>query len=183
MQIETTPLKDVYLITVQRFGDARGWFSEVFRESVFREATGRDLSFVQVNESFSEGNILRGIHFQNPHPQGKLVRVSRGEVFDVAVDLRRSSPTFGKWYGAYLSEDNCRQLWIPAGFGHGFYVTGQCAHFIYHCTDYYHPECEHTLRFDDPELNIAWPVPRGVTPLTSAKDLNGVFFKELEPFA
>ena len=158
MEITATPLKDVYLITVKRFGDARGWFSEVFRESVFREATGRDLSFVQVNESFSEGNILRGIHFQNPHPQGKLVRVSRGEVFDVAVDLRKGSATYGKWYGVELSDENKKQFLIPKGFAHGFLVRSDTAEFCYKCDDFYHPDDEGGLAWNDPAIGVDWGI-------------------------
>lgn len=170
MIIEKTAIPEVLLITNKKFGDARGYFSEILRINELNDATGREINFVQINESLSGPNILRGIHFQNPHSQGKLVRVVAGEVFDVAVDLRKSSPTFGKWVGEILSADNGKQLWIPEGFGHGFYVTGEKAHFVYHCTDYYSPQSEQCIRFDDPSINIKWPIPQGLTPQLSPKD-------------
>lgn len=182
MIIEETPIPGVLVLSNKRFGDARGWFSEVFRKQEFEEAAGRSVTFVQTNESYSDHNILRGIHFQNPHPQGKLVRVVEGEVFDVAVDLRKSSLTCGHWFGITLSADNGKQLWIPEGFGHGFYVTGKCAHFVYECTDYYHPESEHSLIFNDPSVQIKWPFSNEILPLTSPKDLKGKLLNELSLF-
>ena len=179
MHIEETQLPGVLVLTNKKYGDERGWFSEVFRKKEFEEAVGHPLNFVQTNESYSEHNILRGIHFQNPHPQGKLVRVVEGEVFDVAVDLRKSSPTCGQWFGISLSAENGTLLWIPEGFGHGFYVTGKCAHFVYECTDYYHPETEQCLIFNDPSVQVNWPLSTGNGPLTSHKDLNGKLFNEL----
>lgn len=182
MHIEESSIPGVLVLSNRRFGDARGWFSEVFRKQEFEEAVGHPVNFVQTNESFSEHNILRGIHFQNPHPQGKLVRVVEGEVFDVAVDLRKSSPTFGRWFGITLSADNEKQLWVPEGLGHGFYVTGKCAHFVYECTDYYHPEAEGTLIFNDPSVQVQWPFIEGTSPITSQKDLNGKLLEELQLF-
>lgn len=182
MHIEETSIPGVLVLSNRRFGDARGWFSEVFRKKEFEEAVGHPVNFVQINESYSEHNILRGIHFQNPHSQGKLVRVVEGEVFDVAVDLRKSSPTCGKWFGITLSADNGKQLWVPEGFGHAFYVTGSCAHFVYECTDYYHPEAECSLRYNDSSIGIDWPIAESLEPLTSAKDNNGVPFAQLKLF-
>ena len=182
MIIEETPIPGVQILSNKRYGDSRGWFSEVFRKQEFEEAVGHSVTFVQTNESFSEHNILRGIHFQNPHPQGKLVRVVEGEVFDVAVDLRKSSQTFGQWYGITLSADNGKQLWVPEGFGHGFYVTGTKAHFVYECTDYYHPESEKTILYNDPYIGIEWPLKDNNPPLTSTKDLQGSHFNSVHLF-
>lgn len=178
MMIEQTSISEVLLITNKKFGDNRGWFSEVFRLSEFEKAVGGQYKFVQTNESFSTHNILRGIHYQNPYPQGKLVRVVSGEVFDVAVDLRKNSPTFKQWVGVTLSAQNGRQLWVPPGFGHGFYVTGDHAHFVYECTDYYSPKTEHCIMYNDPELDIKWPVLNGENPLVSEKDRKGKAFKD-----
>ena len=182
MYIEETQLPGILVLTNKKYGDDRGWFSEVFRKNEFEEAVGHPVNFVQTNESYSEHNILRGIHFQNPHPQGKLVRVVEGEVFDVAVDLRKSSPTCGQWFGITLSSENGKLMWIPEGFGHGFYVTGSCAHFVYECTDYYHPEAEGSLIFNDPKIAIDWPIMEGVQPLTSPKDLKASYFDSLTLF-
>lgn len=177
MIIEKTSIPEVLIITNKKFGDDRGWFSEVFRFSEFDKVVGGQYRFVQTNESFSLHNILRGIHYQNPNPQGKMVRVVSGEVFDVAVDLRKHSPTFKQWVGVMLSAQNGRQLWVPPGFGHGFYVTGEHAHFVYACTDYYSPQTEHCIAYDDPELDIKWPVISGKTPLVSVKDRQGKFLR------
>ena len=177
MIIERTSIPDVLIITNKKFGDERGWFSEVFRHDEFVAAAG-NYNFVQSNESFSAHNILRGIHYQNPHPQGKLVKVVAGEVFDVAVDLRKSSPTFKQWVGVTLSAENGKQLWIPPGFGHGFYVTGEHAYFIYNCTDYYAPKSEHCIAYNDADLNIKWPLRPGVEPLVSNKDKLGLSFEQ-----
>lgn len=178
MNIIQTPIKDLLIIENKKFGDDRGWFAEAFRLNEFQQYQS-NLNFVQCNESFSSKNILRGIHFQNPNSQGKLVKVVRGEVFDVAVDLRVNSQTFGKWFGITLSQDNNTQLWVPPGFGHGFYVTGECAHFIYSCTDYYNKDAEHCLKFDDAKVNIQWPITDYSKVILSEKDAKGLSLDEL----
>ena len=169
IQVETCEIEGLKIITPQVFGDARGYFCETYHAEQFREA-GIDVVFVQDNESASKGGVLRGLHFQNNFPQDKLVRVIRGAVFDVAVDLRKNSATFGKWHGVLLSEENKKQFFIPKGFAHGFYVTGEFAAFTYKCSDFYHPEDEGGIAFDDPLIGIAWPIPAGQTPLLSEKD-------------
>ncbi len=151
---------------------------ETFRETWFRENVA-DVTFVQDNHSKSSRGILRGLHYQSKHTQGKLVRVISGEVFDVAVDIRDGSPTFGQWAGAYLSAENCHQLWVPAGFAHGFYVTSEYAEFVYKCTDYYHPESEYSLRWDDSDIGIAWPLQEGKKPQLSEKDKCGLTLGEI----
>lgn len=168
MKIEATSLPDVLLLEPTVHGDARGYFMETFRQSWFSQR-GIDALFVQDNQSRSAQGILRGLHYQLEFPQGKLVRVLSGEVYDVAVDLRRSSPTFRQWVGVTLSADNHRQLWVPPGFAHGFYVTSETAEIAYKCTEYYHPEDDHSLRWDDPELGIKWPLVNA-EPVLSAKD-------------
>ncbi len=173
MKFEATPLQDVYLVKPHVFGDPRGFFLETWNAETFR-AAGFDLPFVQDNHSRSARGILRGLHYQTEHTQGKLVRVTSGEVFDVVVDLRRSSPTLGQWYGEYLSADNHRMLWIPPGFAHGFYVTSDYADFQYKCTDIYHPASEVSLAWDDPTVGIEWPIPDGELPQLSAKDAEGL---------
>jgi dTDP-4-dehydrorhamnose 3,5-epimerase len=173
MKFEATPLQDVYLVKPNVFGDPRGFFLETWNAATFR-AAGFDLNFVQDNHSRSARGILRGLHYQTEHTQGKLVRVTSGEVFDVAVDLRRSSPTLGKWYGEYLSAENHRMLWVPPGFAHGFYVTSEYADFQYKCTDIYHPASEVCLAWDDPTVGIDWPIPDGELPKLSAKDAEGL---------
>ena len=172
MKFIATPLQGVYLLEPQVFGDARGFFLETWNSSTFRDA-GLDIDFVQDNHSRSASGILRGLHFQTEHPQGKLVRVTSGEVFDVAVDLRRSSPTVGHWYGVNLSATNHRMLWVPPGFAHGFYVLSEYADFLYKCTDIYHPASEKTLAWDDPAVGITWPLLAGSAPQLSAKDAAG----------
>lgn len=172
MQVTTTSLPGVLLIEPQVFGDERGFFFESHNARRFNEAVGREVTFVQDNHSRSAKHVLRGLHYQNPRPQGKLVRVIAGEVFDVAVDLRRASPTFGHWTGHVLSARNKQQLWIPEGFAHGFVVLSDYAEFLYKTTDYWHPEAEHCLRWDDPELAIDWPL-AGVEPQLSGKDMAG----------
>jgi dTDP-4-dehydrorhamnose 3,5-epimerase len=157
MNVRPTSIPDVLLVEPKVFGDARGFFFESFNQRVLEAAVGRDLRFVQDNHSLSAKGVLRGLHYQLPHPQGKLVRVVRGEVFDVAVDLRRESATFGRWVGEALSAENKRQLWIPEGFAHGFLVLSDSAEFLYKTTDYWYREHEHCIRWDDPELAIAWP--------------------------
>lgn len=168
MEITATDIPDLLLLTPKLHGDDRGYFMETFRQSHFEEQ-GLDVSFVQDNQSKSVQGTLRGLHYQLENPQGKLLRVLSGEVFDVAVDLRRSSSFFGRWVGVTLSAANRKQFWIPAGFAHGFYVTSKTAEITYKCTEYYHPEDEHCLLWNDPELAIDWPLVNPA-PLLSAKD-------------
>ena len=172
--MEYTPLDipDVVLCTPQVFGDERGFFLETFRQSEF-EAHCAPLTFVQDNHSKSSQGILRGLHYQIENTQGKLVRVVVGEVFDVAVDMRRSSPTFGSWVGATLSAENKQMLWVPPGFAHGFYVTTETAEFVYKCTDVYSPEHERSLVWNDPDVGIDWPLVDGAAPTLSDKDAAG----------
>jgi dTDP-4-dehydrorhamnose 3,5-epimerase len=181
MKFEATPLRDAYLIEPRVFGDQRGFFMETWNAEVFHNA-GFDMHFVQDNHSRSAGGILRGMHYQTEHTQGKLVRVTSGEVYDVIVDLRRSSPTLGQWYGVSLSADNHRMLWVPAGFAHGFYATSDSADFQYKCTDLYHPESEVCLAWNDPTVAIEWPNERAGPPLLSAKDSAGLSWEELPLF-
>jgi len=181
MTFEPTPLAGLYLLQPSVFGDERGFFLESWNAATFREA-GFDLDFVQDNHSRSAQGILRGLHFQTEHPQGKLVRVTSGTVFDVAVDLRRSSPSFGQWYGVELSAANHRMLWVPPGFAHGFYVLSEYADFQYKCTDYYHPASEVSLAWDDSTVGIAWPIPADAPPRLSAKDAAGLSWAELPLF-
>jgi dTDP-4-dehydrorhamnose 3,5-epimerase len=183
MRITATAIADVLVMEPQVFGDARGFFLESYKHEVFREATGLEPHFVQDNHSRSGRGVLRGLHYQVRHPQGKLVRVVRGAVFDVAVDLRRSSPTFGRWVGTELNEDNHRQLWVPAGFAHGFLVLSESADFLYKTTDYYHPAHERCIAWNDPTLDVAWPLERlSGSPRVSAKDAAGAPFAEAECF-
>lgn len=171
MQVVQTRIPEVLIFEPKIFGDDRGFFFESFNQRLFAQATGRSLDFVQDNHSKSARNVLRGLHYQIRQPQGKLVRVTAGEVFDVAVDLRRASPTFGQWVGVHLSADNKRQLWVPEGFAHGFLVLSESAEFLYKTTDFYAPEHERCLRWDDPALAIEWPL-QGA-PILSAKDEQG----------
>lgn len=180
MQVIQTALPDVLIIEPKVFGDSRGFFMESYNAHRFREVTGLDVDFVQDNHSRSGKGVLRGLHYQIRQPQGKLVRVVRGSVFDVAVDLRRNSPAFGKWVGVELSEDNHRQLWIPPGFGHGFLVLSESADFLYKATDYYAPEHERCVRWNDPAVAIAWPLDG--EPVLSAKDRDGKPLGEAEVF-
>lgn len=170
MKVTPTALPEVLLLEPRVFGDTRGFFLESYNERVFREATGLDVAFVQDNHSRSARNVLRGIHYQVVRPQGKLVRVVSGAVFDVAVDLRRSSPTFGRWVGAELSADNHRQLWIPPGFGHGFLVRSDLADFLYKATDYWVAEHDRAVRWNDSTLAVDWPLADCAPPIVSAKD-------------
>lgn len=181
MRVVETPIPDLLVLEPKVFGDARGFFLESWNERTFQKATGVTLPFVQDNHSRSARGVLRGLHYQLRQPQGKLVRVVRGSGFDVAVDLRQTSPTFGRWYGLDLTEDNHRQLWIPPGFGHGFLVTSESADFLYKATDYYAPEDERCLMWNDPTLAIAWPI-GGLAPLLSAKDREGLPLTEAEVF-
>lgn len=166
--VTPTALADVLILEPKVFGDARGFFFESFNARDFAQATGVQAEFVQDNHSKSRQGVLRGLHYQISHPQGKLVRVTQGDVFDVAVDLRRSSPGFGRWVGVHLSADNHRQLWVPPGFAHGFVVLSETAEFLYKTTDYWYPEHERSLRWNDPALAIDWPL-QG-EPLLAAKD-------------
>jgi dTDP-4-dehydrorhamnose 3,5-epimerase len=168
MNVITTSIPDVLIIEPQVFADERGFFFESFNQRRWRQQTGLDTVFVQENHSRSGKNVLRGLHYQIQQPQGKLVRVIVGEVFDVAVDIRKSSPTFGQWQGVLLSADNKKQFWVPEGFAHGFVVLSEVAEFLYLTTDYYAPEHERAIRWDDPQLNISWPH-RG-KPILSDKD-------------
>ena len=179
--VTPTALPDVLILEPKVFGDARGFFFESFNQRDFAQATGLNVQFVQDNHSRSVKGVLRGLHYQIQHPQGKLVRVTQGEVFDVVVDLRRHSPQFGKWEGVLLSADNKRQLWVPPGFAHGFVVTSDTAEFLYKTTDYYHPEFECSLRWNDPTVGVQWPTE--TTPLLAAKDIAGKLFAEASAFA
>lgn len=179
MEVIPTSIPDVKLIKPKVFGDERGFFMETWNARVFAEA-GIDATFVQDNHSRSVQHTLRGLHYQIQQPQGKLVRVTRGDVFDVAVDLRKSSPTFGLWVGEVLSEENQHQLWVPPGFAHGFYVMSGSADFQYKCTDFYAPEHECCIRWNDPELGIAWPLSGVVEPLVSEKDSRGTWLEQAE---
>lgn len=174
-------IPDVVLVTPHLFGDERGFFMETWHARRFEEA-GIPAQFVQDNHSLSARNILRGLHYQIRQPQGKLVRVVSGEVFDVAVDLRRGSTTYGHWTAACLSSQNKQQMWIPPGFAHGFLVLSEQAEFVYKCTDFYAPEHERTLLWNDPELDIAWPLPGGRDPVVSAKDAAGTSFSQAEVY-
>ncbi|WP_444945010.1 dTDP-4-dehydrorhamnose 3,5-epimerase [Microbulbifer sp. ZKSA006] len=177
MKVIETEIPDVKIIEPRVFGDERGFFFESFRDDFFVDKCVNKF-FVQDNHSRSSQGILRGLHYQTEQTQGKLVRVIQGEVFDVAVDLRKSSPTFGKWVGAYLSAENKRQLWIPEGFAHGFYVTSESAEFVYKCTDYYAPNYEQSILWNDPDLNITWPISEGQEPQLSPKDCDGRRFRD-----
>lgn len=180
MKITPTELPDVLLIEPKIFGDERGFFFESFNARSFAESTGISTPFVQDNHSRSARNVLRGLHFQVQQVQGKLVRVTSGSVYDVSVDLRRGSSTFGQWTGTTLSAENRRMLWIPPGFGHGFLVTSDAAEFLYKTTDYWAPAHERCIKWDDPQLAIQWPL-QGV-PIVSAKDQQGLLLKDAEVF-
>ena len=180
MNVIPTELPDVLLLEPRVFGDERGFFFESFNARAFAEATGVTREFVQDNHSRSVRGVLRGLHYQISQPQGKLVRVVAGEVFDVAIDLRRGSPTFGRWAGVNLSAENKRMMWVPEGFAHGFLVLSESAEFLYKTTDYYAPEHERCIRWDDPQLAIGWPLQEA--PQLSAKDRSGVVLAEAELF-
>jgi dTDP-4-dehydrorhamnose 3,5-epimerase len=184
MKVTRTVIPDVLILEPKVFGDGRGFFLESFNERVFTEATGVQAHFVQDNHSRSAKGVLRGLHYQVQQAQGKLVRVAQGEVFDVAVDLRRSSPSFGRWVGEYLSAENHRQLWVPPGFAHGFLVLSGSADFLYKTTDYYAAEHERCIAWDDPALGIRWPVDRlgGVRLQLSAKDSQACGLASAEVF-
>ncbi|PYF79842.1 dTDP-4-dehydrorhamnose 3,5-epimerase [Marinomonas alcarazii] len=177
MNVIKTNIDGVVIIEPKVFGDERGFFLETFQAERYKELAGIDLPFVQDNHSRSGKNVLRGLHFQKTNPQGKLVRVVRGEVFDVAVDIRKDSPTYGLWAGVILSEENKRQFWVPPGLAHGFVVLSDVADFEYKCTDYYDPTDEGCLMWNDPTVGIEWP--EGIEPILSAKDQNGLTLGEL----
>jgi dTDP-4-dehydrorhamnose 3,5-epimerase len=180
MQVTPTAVPDVLVIDPKVFGDARGFFFESFNRRAFREATGLDLDLVQDNHSRSARNVLRGLHYQIQQPQGKLVRCIAGEVFDVAVDIRRASPHFGKWAAVTLSAENKRTVWVPPGFAHGFLVVSEHAEILYKTTDYYAPQHERSIAWNDPDLAIAWPL--AGEPVLSAKDVAGVRLRDAEVF-
>jgi dTDP-4-dehydrorhamnose 3,5-epimerase len=185
MQLIDTPLRDVKLLQPKRFGDSRGWFAEVFNQSTFA-ASGLPTQFVQDNQSFSRRGVLRGLHYQLGQPQGKLVRLLSGHIWDVAVDLRRDSPDFGKWAGFHLKaespDDPLQLLWIPEGFAHGFLVLSDTAQVLYKTTNLYHPAGERSILWNDPTLNIAWPLDalNGIAPAVSAKDALGTPFQSAD---
>jgi dTDP-4-dehydrorhamnose 3,5-epimerase len=181
MNVIRTAIPEVVLIEPKVFGDARGFFFESFNQKAFNDATGTNHQFVQDNHSRSAQGVLRGLHYQIQQPQGKLVRVVRGAVIDVAVDIRKSSPTFGQWVAEELSEDNHRQLWVPPGFAHGFVVLSEMAEFLYKTTDYYAPAFERCIAWDDPTLAIDWRL-QGAQPLLSAKDAQGLPLAKAELF-
>lgn len=178
MRATPTAIPDVMILEPKVFGDERGFFFESFNQKAFKEATGLDVDFVQDNHSKSARNVLRGLHYQVQQPQGKLVRVVQGEVFDAAVDIRKGSPTFGQWVGVHLSAENKKQLWIPPGLAHGFVVLSETAEFLYKTTDYYAPAYERCICWNDPEIGIEWPIVG--EPLLSAKDKAGVGLAQAE---
>ena len=181
MKVTPTSIPSVLIIEPKVFGDTRGFFFESSNQRDFNQATGLDVNFVQDNHSRSSKGVLRGLHYQIQQPQGKLVRVVRGSIFDVTVDLRKSSPTFGQWVGMELNEDNHCQLWIPPGFAHGFYVLSDSADFLYKTTDYYAPEFECSLIWNDPTIGIEWPL--NTQPIISTKDVQGKKLADAEVFA
>ena len=183
MRIVDTEIPDVKIIEPAVFGDARGFFFESFNEQKFADVTGITDRFVQDNHSRSVRGVLRGLHYQIQQPQGKLVRVTHGEVFDVVVDLRRSSPTFGRHVCATLSADNKRMMWVPAGFAHGFLVTSESAEFLYKTTDYYAPAFERSLRWNDPDIAVPWPLDAAAPPQLKAADANAPLLADAETFA
>lgn len=182
MEFIPTRLPEVILIKPKVFGDPRGYFLESWQQQKFADA-GIHASFVQDNHSHSSQWILRGMHYQIQHTQGKLVRVSRGAVFDVAIDMRRSSPNFGKWVGVELSHTNHHMLWVPPGFAHGFLALSETVDFLYKCTDLYAPQYERTIRWDDPDVGIEWPIPAGITPQLAARDAQASGIKMAEAFS
>ena len=179
--VTRTRLSDVMILQPKVFGDERGFFFESFNQRDFESATGLNPQFVQDNHSRSSMGVLRGLHYQIQHPQGKLVRVAQGEIFDVVVDLRKSSPQFGQWVGIHLSADNKLQLWVPPGFAHGFVTLSESAELLYKTTDYWYPEFERSLLWNDPDVAIHWPIQQ--TPLLAAKDRDGSLLAQAEAFA
>ena len=182
MNVISTSISEVLIIEPRVFGDSRGFFFESFNQKNFGQATGLDVNFVQDNHSRSVRGVLRGLHYQIEQPQGKLVRVVRGEVFDVAVDIRKSSPTFGRWVGVELTEGNNRQLWVPPGFAHGFYVLSSSADFLYKTTEYYFPDLDRSVLWNDPALAVSWPIRADIPPIISAKDKNAPRLIDAELF-
>lgn len=182
LTVTLTAVNGVFIIEPKVFGDERGWFTETFNAQDFAQATDLDVQFVQDNHSFSRQATLRGMHYQLEKTQGKLVRVVAGSVFDVAVDLRQDSSTYGKWVGVELSAENHKQLWIPAGMAHGFLVLTPTAEFLYKTTDYYHPQSEVCLAWNDPAVGIEWPLAPGVTPNLNAKDAAGLSWEQVPKF-
>jgi len=181
MKVIPTNIPDVLIIEPKVFGDSRGFFFESFNQNAFNDATGQNAQFVQDNHSRSAKGVLRGLHYQIQQPQGKLVRVTSGAVFDVAVDIRKSSPTFGQWVGVELNTENHRQLWVPAGFAHGFVVLSETADFLYKTTNYYAPEFERCITWNDPSIGINWPT--DMEPQLSGKDQQGLLLSDAEVFA
>lgn len=181
MKVVPTRIPDVLILEPKVFGDARGFFMESFNARTFRDAAQLNVTFVQDNHSRSARHVLRGLHYQVQRPQGKLVQVVHGAVFDVAVDIRKSSPTFGRWVGEELSDANHRQMWIPPGMAHGFLVLSDSADFLYKTTDYYAPEFERCIRWDDPDIGIQWPIQQ--TPMLSGRDQAGPHLQQAELFA
>jgi len=182
LQVTPTAIPDVLVLEPKVFGDTRGWFTESFNAHDFAQATGLDVEFVQDNHSFSRQWTLRGLHYQLEHTQGKLVRVTVGSVFDVAVDLRKNSATFGKWVGEVLSAENHKQLWVPPGFAHGFLVLSETADFLYKTSDYYDPQSEVCLSWCDPTVAIQWPIPLGKQALLNVKDAAGLAWEKAAKF-
>ena len=181
--VTPTAIPEVLVLEPKVFGDARGFFFESFNARDFAQATGLNVEFVQDNHSKSARGVLRGLHYQIQHAQGKLVRVTQGAVFDVAVDIRKGSSTFGKWFGLELSAENKKQLWVPAGLAHGFLVTSESAEFLYKTTDYYHPEFERSILWNDPAIGIDWPLHwLHAPPLLATKDINAMYLKEIDVF-
>ena len=180
MIVVLTKISDVLIIQPQIFGDERGFFLESFNQKIFCEKTGLNVEFVQDNHSRSVQNVLRGLHYQIQQPQGKLIRVVAGKILDVAVDIRRNSPTFGQWVSCYLSAENRHQLWVPAGFAHGFLVVSEMAEVLYKTTDYYAPQYERSIRWDDPDLSINWNL--DAAPILSSKDKAGALLKDAEVY-
>jgi dTDP-4-dehydrorhamnose 3,5-epimerase len=179
--VTPTAIPEVLILEPKVFGDSRGFFFESFNAKAFAQASGLNVSFVQDNHSKSACGVLRGLHYQIQHAQGKLVRVVQGEVFDVAVDMRSSSPTLGQWVGVHLSDANHRQIWVPPGFAHGFVVLSESAEFLYKTTDYWYPDHERSLRWDDPHVGITWPISQ--PPQLAAKDAAGKTWVEADKFA
>lgn len=183
MNVIDTAIPEVKIVEPKVFGDERGFFFESYNQRIFNEAIGREVHFVQDNHSLSARGVLRGLHYQIHQPQGKLVRVVTGEVFDVAVDIRQGSPTYGQWIGVSLSAENKRQLWVPEGFAHGFLVVSQTAEFLYKTTDFYAPEHERCIAWNDPDLAINWPMTDGEPPVVSTKDAKGASFRDAVLFS
>ena len=182
LNVSPTAIQDVFVIEPKKFGDERGWFTESFNAQDFAAATDLNIEFVQDNHSFSRQWTLRGMHYQMEHTQGKLVRVLAGIVFDVAIDLRKNSTTYGSWVGMELSAENHKQLWVPPGLAHGFLVLSTTAEFLYKTTDYYHPQSEVCVAWNDPTIGIDWPIPAGVVPNLNAKDSVGLSWDQAPKF-